>query len=305
MFKREITRVIKTSRKQLLWTSFLIWFLLFLLNIFLAWSLYASKFSDTIKDKLGLYFYIKNTDENKDITYKQVIQLKDELESNWLEVMFSSQEDAFQFLEKKFPDIIDNFKKFGIDNPLPSTLYVMFKDEGEYNILRNTIIKYKDIILNIKDIDEGSTIKQQENRVLTLINFSNFIQWSLYVLILIISVIIFTFLVFLLNSILKSFSKELAIKKILWATYKQLTWSFIWTVVGVIWAWYVISCVMMLIGTIILSFYTIWLLNTNIRTYIWQNFFWLLAIMIVEIIIIMSVAIGVSYKFLKTANQKL
>lgn len=305
MFKREITRVIKTSRKQLLWTSFLIWFLLFLLNIFLAWSLYASKFSDTIKEKLGLYFYIKNTEENKDLTYKQVIQLKDELEGNWLEVMFSSQEDAFKFLEKKFPDIIDNFKKFWINNPLPSTLYVMFKDEWEYNILRNTIIKYKDIILNIKDIDEGSTIKQQENRVLTLINFSNFIQWSLYVVILIISIIIFTFLVFLLNSIFKSFSKELAIKKILWATYKQLTWSFIWTVVAVIWSGYIISCIMMLIGTVILSFYTAWLLNTNIRTYIWQNFISLFIIFVGEIIIIMSVAIGVAYKFLKTVNQRL
>lgn len=91
----------------------------------------------------------------------------------------------------------------------------MFKNQDQYNMLRNTIVKYKEIILNIKDIDQESTIKQQENRVLTLINFSNFVQGSLYVLIAILAIIIMTFLTFLLRNLFNSFTKELAVKKIL------------------------------------------------------------------------------------------
>jgi len=67
--------------------------------------------------------------------------------------MFSSKNDALQFLEKKIPDVVSNFEKFGIENPLPSTLYVMFDSDRKYEALKTVITNNKDIILNIKDID--------------------------------------------------------------------------------------------------------------------------------------------------------
>jgi len=57
-------------------------------------------------------------------------------------------------LENKIPEITENFDKFGIDNPLPSTLYIMFDNEKEYNIMKEVILKNKDMVLNIQDIDE-------------------------------------------------------------------------------------------------------------------------------------------------------
>jgi len=57
-------------------------------------------------------------------------------------------------LENKIPEITENFDKFGIDNPLPSTLYIMFYNEKEYNIMKEVILKNKDMVLNIQDIDE-------------------------------------------------------------------------------------------------------------------------------------------------------
>jgi len=57
-------------------------------------------------------------------------------------------------LENKIPEITNNFERFGINNPLPSTLYVMFNSKKEYNDMKDIIVKNKDIILNIKDIDD-------------------------------------------------------------------------------------------------------------------------------------------------------
>jgi cell division protein FtsX len=105
------------------------------------------------------------------------------LEKQGLKVVFSSKEDAFKFLEKRVPELISNLKKFDIKNPLPATLYVMFQNDNQYETLKNSILKYKEIILNIKDIDESSTLKQQENRVLNIINFTNFIMILSYTLI--------------------------------------------------------------------------------------------------------------------------
>jgi cell division protein FtsX len=68
--------------------------------------------------------------------------------------MFSSKDDAFAFLKDRIPEVVDSFQKYGIENPLPATLYVMFENENEYQELRSTIMEYKNIILNIKDIDQ-------------------------------------------------------------------------------------------------------------------------------------------------------
>jgi uncharacterized protein (DUF2164 family) len=61
--------------------SIFIGFLLFLLNIFLGISLYANQFTGEIKDRLGMYFYIKDIPDQEAETYKRVISLKDQLES--------------------------------------------------------------------------------------------------------------------------------------------------------------------------------------------------------------------------------
>ena len=141
-----------------------------------------------------MYFYIKEDTTQTNEIYKRVINLKDELEANGLKVMFSSKDDALAFLQKKIPDVVSNFQKFGIDNPLPATLYVMFDSDSKYEALKTIILKNKDIILNTKDIDSGSTLKQQENRVLTIINLSNFIVWLSYIIITILLAIILSFL---------------------------------------------------------------------------------------------------------------
>lgn len=162
--------------------------------------MYANKFTGELKDRLGMYFYIKDNIETSSLSgsdtqiYKRVISLKDELESQGLKVMFSSKDDALSFLEKKIPDVVDNFQRFGIENPLPSTLYVMFDSDSKYESLKTIIIKNKDIILNTKDIESGSTLKQQENRVLTIINLSNFVVGLSYVIITILLLIILSFL---------------------------------------------------------------------------------------------------------------
>jgi cell division protein FtsX len=211
----DLGEICKVSRKQLTLVSVLIGVLLFLLNTFLGVSFYAGNFSDTLKDKLGMYFYIKDTPGQESQTYTEIMTLQDELKSKHLTVMFSSKEEALTFLEKKIPNVVENFQKYGINNPLPATLYVMFRNQSQYESLKSIIIKHKDIILNIKDIDPDKTLQQQENRVLTIINFSNFIQVLSYSIIALLGIISLSFVIFLLRNMFDTFSADFKIKKIL------------------------------------------------------------------------------------------
>lgn len=307
IFKHDLNHILKTSWTNVFWVSIFIGFLLFLLNIFLWVSLYANQFTGELKDRLGMYFYIKDvaSDQTRssDI-YKRVITLKDELETKGLKVMFSSKDDALAFLQKKIPDVVNNFQKFGIENPLPATLYVMFDSDSKYESLKTIILKNKDIILNTKDLDTWSTLKQQENRVLTIINLSNFVVGLSYVIIAILFAIIISFLGFLLKNIFHTFHRELEIKKILWATYNQIIKGFVALTMNVLWFSFIICLALLLISWITINYYIYSLFDITLWS-VFNNIALIIGIFLTEIIIIAGAGLGFSYFFSRALNKKL
>ncbi len=304
IFKHDVSTLLKTSWTNVLWVSVFIGFLLFLLNIFLWISLYANQFTGQLKDRLGMYFYIKEDTTQTNEIYKKVITLKDSLEAQWLKVMFSSKDDALAFLQKKIPDVVSNFQKFGINNPLPATLYVMFDSDTKYEALKTLIIQNKDIILNTKDIDAWSTLKQQENRVLTIINLCNFVVWLSYVIIAILLLIILSFLWFLLKNIFHTFHRELEVKKTLWATYTQIIQWFILLTMNVLLFSFLICLALLLISWITINYYIYALFTVTIWS-VFSNMFLVLGVFIWEIIVVATVWFGFSQFFARALNKKL
>lgn len=304
IFKQDAKHLFKSSWKNIVWVSIFIGFLLFLLNIFLGISLYTHQFTGDLKDRLGMYFYIKELPDQETETYKRVISLKDELESQWLRVMFSSKDDALNFLQKKIPDVVSNFAKFGIENPLPSTLYVMFDSDSKYESLKTIITENKDIILNVKDLDAWSTLKQQENRVLTIINMSNFIIGFSYIIITILFLIIISFLGFLLKNIFYDFHKELQVKKILWANNQQIIKWFIMLTLNILFFSFLICLALLLVSGVSINYYmytlfdiTIWNVLNGVGVAI--------LLFVLEIIVVTLSWFGFSYFFSRALNKKL
>lgn len=266
--------------------------------------MYTHQFTGQLKDRLGMYFYIKEDTTQTNEIYKKVIAMKDELETQWLKVMFSSKDDALAFLQKKIPDVVSNFEKFGIDNPLPATLYVMFDSDSKYESLKTIIIKNKDIILNTKDIDAWSTLKQQENRVLTIINMSNFIVWFSYIIIAIILLMILSFLWFLLKNVFHTFHRELEIKKTLWATYHQIIQGFIALTLDVLSLSFFICLWLLLVSLLTINYYIYTLFNVTLWS-VFSNISLVLVLFIAEIVIVSLVWFSFSYIFARRLDRKL
>lgn len=243
---RDLKRILKNNIRKIVWVSITIWFIFFLFNLFFSISSKFNQFNDMVTDKIWIYFYIDDSWDSKDI-YKRIINIKDELATHNIEVNFASKQDAFNFLENKIPEITKNFDKFGIDNPLPSTLYVMFHDENEYNVMKDIIIKNKDIILNIKDIDKWATLQEQENRSLKTLKIIKTIKHSIYFMIAIISIILISFTQYLLRTFFFEFYKELHIKKLLWATHKNTNSSFLLTLLFILTIWFLIWLALIII----------------------------------------------------------
>ncbi len=305
LIRQELTAIFRVSWKQLFAISILMWFLLFMLNIFLSISLYSGQFSTTLRDKLGMYFYIKDTPGNEHVIYKEIMEMKDELEKEWLDVTFSSKEDAFDFLQKRIPDVVTSFEKFGIENPLPATLYIMFDNEAEYEVLKSKILSHKHIILNIKDISQWATLKQQENRVLTIINFTNFVKVAWYVLIIVLFVIILFFLTFLLENIFQRFRRDLGIKKLLGATRAQVTKSFMWITGWVLAGSFVFATLLIGSSVYAVNYYVKDLFDVSVFAYIRESMGYLWGVLFWEVLLFVILSLLVSYAFVNSLNKKI
>jgi len=294
VIKNDLYHLIKYHWKQLLWVGILIWFLLFLLNIFIWISSYTNSFSQGLKDKLWIYFYIKETPETQDDTYKKIIDLQNNLQKQGLKVMFSSKEDAMKFLANKLPEVSQNFEKFGIDNPLPATLYVMFSSHKEYEILKKDITKYKDIIINAKDISQ--TIQEQENRILNIINVSNFVLILSIMIVVFLVWIIFTFLSYQTQFMFQYLKKHIEIKNLLGWSYFDIVKEFIVLNVSALVIWFVLCFWLILFSRSLLwvslfELFNIWFIDIFAQS----NIVYVLLWFVLEIILFVLFTIIFSY----------
>lgn len=302
--KEDLRAILKHFWGRLLGVSILIGFLIFLLNIFLGVGFYANQFSHDLKDKLGMYFYIKEVPGEEDEIYKEILLMKDEMQAQWLQVSYSTKNDALAFLQKKIPDVVENFEKFGIENPLPATLYVMFSNEQQYDVLKTVILAHKDIILNPKDVDSGTSIKEQENRILQAINFGNVIVTIAYSIIILLLIIVLVFLAFLLQTIFSSLHKEFEVKKLLGASHLDVTKSFILVTLDVIILAFVVALILLLLSWFALNAYLTSLFNLSFID-ILANVSVLVFAFIIELVVIGGISMFLAYVFTNALHKKL
>lgn len=260
-------------------------------------------FNDQLQDKLGMYFYIKDDPTTQSITYKKVIALQDELSKQGIKTTFSSKEDALTFLEQKIPDIMSNFDKFGVQNPLPSTLYVMFRNQAQYDTLKSTLANYKDIILNTKDAD--SWIQQQEDRTLSLINLMNFVEILMIVVAFVLVAVVLAILAMLTMFFTKHFHKHLEIRHILGWLIKETAKEFSVINLDILAIAFIVCGILVLFGWWLLGISLYEGLNVSFGSFVMQpTGLWVLISIIIEIVVFAAFSYWFSYFYLQHHLKK-
>jgi len=304
-FIDDIKSIFRTYRWQMIWISVLSGFLLFLLNILIWVSMYGNMLNDSLRDKLWMYFYLRNDVESESKVYKQVLRLKDNLEKEWLQVNFLTKEDAMDFMMKRLPELTGSLEKFWMTNPLPATLYVTFSDKSQYQVLQDVMLENKDIVLNIQDLDQIDNLQEQENRIVNVIKLSNFVQILAISLVFVIAAVILSFSVFFLRSIFTRFWNDIQVKKLLWATKAQIIMPFLWLVLYAIIGWFLISLVLTLSSLGVFDFYMSQLFGSTLTSHLFANWWSILLLFVVEIIMIIWLLMGISYVFVSRLHKKL
>ncbi len=304
-FVDDIKSIFRTYRWQMIWISVLSGFLLFLLNILIWVSMYGNMLNDSLRDKLWMYFYLRDDVESESKVYKQVLRLKDKLEDEWLKVNFLTKEDAMDFMMKRLPELTWSLEKFWMTNPLPATLYVTFSDKSQYQVLQDVMLENKDIVLNIQDLDQIDNLEEQESRIVNVIKLSNFVQILAISLVVVIAAVILSFSIFFLRSIFTRFWNDIQVKKLLWASKAQIIMPFLWLVLyAIIWG-FLLSLILTLSSLWVFDFYMSQLFGSTLTSHLFANWGSILLLFIVEIIMIIWLLMGISYVFVSRLHKKL
>jgi cell division protein FtsX len=60
-----------------------------------------------------------------------------------MKVNYVSKDEAIKSIERKVPSVLESFEKYGIKNPLPATVYVLFDNNKDYEKLKAVITLYE------------------------------------------------------------------------------------------------------------------------------------------------------------------
>lgn len=304
-FIDDVKSIFRCYRWQMIWISVLSGFLLFLLNILIWVSMYGNTLNASLNDKLGMYFYLNDNVEEETRLYKQVIQLKDRLESEGLKVNFLTKEDAMDFMMKRLPELTWSLEKFWMTNPLPATLYVTLPDISKYETLKEVMLENKDIIINIQDVEQLDNLTSQENRIRNIIKLSNFVQILSISLVIILAAAVLSFSIFFLRSIFNRFWNDIQVKKLLWATKSQIIMPFLTLILYSIIGWFLISLLLTLISMGVFDYYMSQLFSYTLTAHLFAKWWVIIVLFIVEILVIVWALMWISYGFVSKLHKKL
>lgn len=180
----------------------------------------ASKLTDNaaegIKEKLGVYFYVKDAKQigtgiSEQQLASRIIALKDTLEKGGSRVTYYSKEDALKNLQSRLPNTVQNFDQYGIENPLPATLYVMFSDQKQYDYVMQTKDSFNDILL----ASPTTNAKEQFSRNARLINLLQALQFFFLFIIAACVVVILVFLGMIIKTKFSAMHHSISVQKLL------------------------------------------------------------------------------------------
>lgn len=223
----DIFKMIKTNFFQFILMIISITSLLIVLNFFIFSYKIFDDFSENVKSKLWFYFYIKDTYWSWQRTTPLLLEMISELKDKWIKVKYISKEQALEFFKFNLPEVVNAFKKYWIKNPLPDTVYVNVDNKKQYDIVKDIVSKYKNILLNFEDIWSKETFVKQQQRVKKIINLLNFIKTNIFYFV-IVSVFTVVFIILLMVKIdFYQFYKQIEVQKLIWASFLQMKIPFL------------------------------------------------------------------------------
>jgi cell division protein FtsX len=108
--------------------------------------------------------------------------------------------------------MVKNFDQYGIDNPLPITLYATFRDQKQYDFIMKTKDSYQDVILSN---NQTNNAQDQFSRNARIINVLKVLQFFFAFIIVACILVILLFLGMIIKTKFTAMQHTIDVQKLL------------------------------------------------------------------------------------------
>lgn len=222
-----IRQMFRVSWKQSLIASFIVLCLLLLVHILsvLAWN--ARKTSTEVQQQLGVFLYLRD-----DATDRGV-KLIEELEQAWLTTTFFSKDDAFRLMAKKLPNILEQLSAYGIENPLPPTIYIVYRNQEQYEAMKSVVSRYDDAVSTLDNISLKSSFEEQTRRASKLVTMMHVLLAICFVLIGGVLIMIGMVMSYIVTNLFYRFQSQIELTALLGGAWRVIVAPFVWVIMAI------------------------------------------------------------------------
>ncbi len=226
--------------------SFVFALLLMFLHGFILAATLTWHAAQGVKEKLWVYFYMKDatqmwTGVTQEQLSSRIVKFKDELEKGGVAVTYYSKDDALANLQRRLPNMVKNFDQYGIENPLPVTLYVTFQDQQQYDFVMEAKKWYEDMLLAGPS---GGNTEQQFTRNARVINVLHVLQFFFVFIIIACVVVILVFLSMIIKTKFTAMQHTINVQKLLGSPFNRLKKPFFFNSFVLLVLWYIMTLIL-------------------------------------------------------------
>jgi len=197
------------------------------------------------------------------------VKLLEEMKQAGLTTTFFSKDDAFRLMAKKLPDIIDQLGVYGIENPLPPTLYIVYKNQEQYESMKSIVSRYDDAISTLDNISLKSSFEEQTRRASRLVTMMHVLLAICLVLIGGVVVMIGMVISYIVTNFFFRFQQQVELTSLLGGSWWVVVAPFVWVIMSIMLLAWLGSVIVTWYGAVQVDTYFLDVLETSfLRTYL-------------------------------------
>lgn len=214
--------------KQFSIALFLIVCLLLLVHILLLWARNAQRISSQVQQQLWVFVYLR------DDAGQEAVKFVEELQQAGLQTTFFSKDDAFRILAKKLPNVLDSLEKYGINNPLPPTIYIVYQNQEQYEAMKSVVSRFSNAISTSDNLWLTVSFQEQTWRASKLVTMMQIIVSIASILIGWVIIMIGMIVSYIVTTLFFRFQQQVEITSLLWWSRFTILRPFIVIVLGIL-----------------------------------------------------------------------
>lgn len=205
-----VKQMMRVWWKQFIVALFLIVCLLLLVHILALWARNAKRISTQVQQQLWVFVYLR------DDAGQEAVKFVEELQQAWLQTTFFSKDDAFRILAKKLPNILDSLEKYGIKNPLPPTIYIVYQNQEQYEAMKSVVSRFSETISTSDNLWLQVSFQEQTWRASKLVTMMQILLTIAWLLIWWVLVMIGMIISYIVTTLFFRFQQQVEITSLLW-----------------------------------------------------------------------------------------